>query len=165
MALSNKMAYDKITVSAIVEASGLSRATFYRHFKDKQDLTAWIFIFGCRMRDSRPNMEDPYLRTVDACGAIKENLVFYKKALMSESQNSLIEAMYEGFVRWFEKVIKSELKVDTLSEEMDFALRYHALALVYANRDWVAKGAPGTPEHRAHLICSSVPHILEPYIK
>ena len=34
---------DKITVTDIVMRSGMTRQTFYRHFKDKYDLVNWYF--------------------------------------------------------------------------------------------------------------------------
>jgi len=36
-------AVDKITIKEIVENCGLSSATFYRYFRDKYELIAWIF--------------------------------------------------------------------------------------------------------------------------
>ena len=34
---------DKITVRDITENCGYSPATFYRHFRDKYDLIAWVY--------------------------------------------------------------------------------------------------------------------------
>lgn len=41
--LAEEKTLDKISVSDIVQESGYSTATFYRHFKDKYDLADWIY--------------------------------------------------------------------------------------------------------------------------
>jgi AcrR family transcriptional regulator len=41
--LAEEKTLDKISVSEIVQESGYSTATFYRHFKDKYDLADWIY--------------------------------------------------------------------------------------------------------------------------
>ena len=43
MRLMLKKSIDQITVNEIVDAAGLTRMTFYRHFKDKYDLVDWIY--------------------------------------------------------------------------------------------------------------------------
>ena len=35
--------FEKVRVGDICEQSGVSRQTFYRHFKDKYDLLNWYF--------------------------------------------------------------------------------------------------------------------------
>ena len=38
-----KMPIERITVRQLVELSGTTRQTFYRHFQDKYDLINWYF--------------------------------------------------------------------------------------------------------------------------
>ena len=45
---------DKITVPDIVENCGYSKTTFYRLFKDKYELMAWITRKGFRQSWARP---------------------------------------------------------------------------------------------------------------
>lgn len=35
---------NKITISNITDNCGMAQPTFYRHFKDKYDLIAWIYV-------------------------------------------------------------------------------------------------------------------------
>lgn len=39
-------AFNKISVGDIVEGCGLTRQSFYYHFKDKYDLMNWIYYTG-----------------------------------------------------------------------------------------------------------------------
>ncbi len=41
--LLEKKEFSDITTTEIIERSGLSRATFYKHFRDKFELAAWKF--------------------------------------------------------------------------------------------------------------------------
>ena len=42
LALARSEDLERITVKQIVEKSGLSLQTFYNHFRDKEDLVAWM---------------------------------------------------------------------------------------------------------------------------
>lgn len=44
---------DKITVKQIVDQCNVTRPTFYRHFKDKYDLTTGILMYWLRCRLNR----------------------------------------------------------------------------------------------------------------
>lgn len=39
---------DRVTISEICEKAGISRQTFYRHFKSKYDIPWWFSIFCCQ---------------------------------------------------------------------------------------------------------------------
>ena len=43
-----KKAVNRITIKDIVSNCGLSSTTFYRYYRDKEDLIAWIYKSNCR---------------------------------------------------------------------------------------------------------------------
>ena len=61
---------DKITVTDICEDCGISRMTFYYHFKDIYDLVEWVCLEDARValdgKKTYDTWEEGYLRIFDA---------------------------------------------------------------------------------------------------
>jgi probable dihydroxyacetone kinase regulator len=83
---------DKIGIGEIVEACGMNRATFYYHFKDKQDLICWIFDHDFNALEDT-NRNDTVLD--ELLEHLYGNRRFYAPALRSSVQNNLSDHLYE----------------------------------------------------------------------
>ena len=89
-----EISFSKIYVSQICERCGMSRQSFYYHFKDKYDLVNWIFnadfldLFQQQFTD-----EDPLDIVRLMAHKLYDNRIFYKNALSVSGQNSLSEHM------------------------------------------------------------------------
>lgn len=86
--LVKKNSFEKVTVMDICEACGVSRKTFYYHFKDKFDLAEWIFDveFIEVMKRSEASGEWEFASAI--CHYFYREKEFYSKLLQYGGQNS-----------------------------------------------------------------------------
>src|SRR5688500_13874255 len=90
--------YAEASAEAIAREAGMSRATFYEHFANKEDCIVALFdaateIVLDAMRDAARNAaDDPRARVRSALGALLETLASYP----DESQTLLVEIVGAG---------------------------------------------------------------------
>lgn len=95
--LLEKNSFKKISVADICERCGMSRKSFYYHFKDKFDLVNWIFDTGVTaILQTQPN--DYWDMTEKLCQYLYDNRNFYRKVFQVQGQNSLPEHFRELFL-------------------------------------------------------------------
>ncbi|MCD8363910.1 MAG: TetR/AcrR family transcriptional regulator C-terminal domain-containing protein [Lachnospiraceae bacterium] len=85
--LMQEVPFEKITVAQICEKFGMSRKSFYYHFKDKYDLVAWIFDENF-IAIVKKEPKDAWAFMELLCSYLYENRDFYRKVLTIEGQNS-----------------------------------------------------------------------------
>ncbi|PKM65516.1 MAG: TetR family transcriptional regulator [Firmicutes bacterium HGW-Firmicutes-2] len=113
---------DDIQVSEIVSGTSLSRKTFYRHFRDKYDLSSWYFSqffedsFG-RITDNL-TWEEALLRYLDI---YQEKYYILKNAYASRDVNGLRNYDIQVTRKTYEKYLISK-GVDITSEIMQFTI-------------------------------------------
>ncbi len=105
--LMRSYAYEKISVTDIVEKAGVGRATFYRYFKRKEDVIVYYFergtkefIFGQRFY---PRCREDYIKTVKTVLAkFKENkepFILIRKARL---EYIYLDYLNNNFTKTFE---------------------------------------------------------------
>lgn len=124
--LMEEMPFEKINVGLICGRCGMSRQSFYYHFKDKYDLVNWIFdiefisLVASRITETTVQAHADLIRQV--CRHFYDDRSFYRKALMIKGQNSFSDHLRE-YLRPLVKEYLTELlkgeKVD------DFALEFY----------------------------------------
>lgn len=82
--------FPKISVGDICEACGMSRKSFYYHFKDKYDLVNWIFYTEFVETIGAPNVSSAWNLFASVCLYFYQERTFYRSALRIEGQNSSI---------------------------------------------------------------------------
>lgn len=97
--LSEKKAFDSITVTAITEQATVNRATFYYHFDDKEDLVEYILD-----EDLRLYLKNPLVNCkgvdADTLEKIFMSLVKYQETFSSQC---------EGNYRYFKKLLDQKI--------------------------------------------------------
>lgn len=65
--LGSDVTFDKVTVKQICETAGVSKRTFYNHFRDKYDLAAWGYARGLEasIRQAGPRFADQQLASLE----------------------------------------------------------------------------------------------------
>lgn len=129
----------QIKVIDLCKACGADRQTFYYHFRDKYDLVAWIYeqTFQEVLRGSGgvfrlEEMEKLLL-------AFQEDRVFYKKVFYDHSQNSLMSYIQEVNVNYTRKGLLKEQNTDSLSQEIEFSMRFFSHAWIGCMKDWISE--------------------------
>lgn len=99
--------FDKICVSNICDRCGMSRKSFYYHFRDKYDLVNWIFdtdfvelnrIHCLDARMLSPSFEERWQNIEVICTYFYNNRVFYRRVLHMDGENAF-SAHFRDFVR------------------------------------------------------------------
>lgn len=93
--LMQEEAFRRISVGDICERCGMSRKSFYYHFRDKYELVNWIFDqdFIALVRDR--SYDNAWEFFEDLCTYFYENRTFYVNAFAVEGQNSFTEYFAE----------------------------------------------------------------------
>ena len=111
---------DKITVTDIVMRSGMTRQTFYRHFKDKYDLVNWYFeklvLKSFRKMGNGCSLyEALYLKFE----FIKNEHSFFKEAFKSNDYNSLVNYDFNCIYDFYRSIFENKLG-HQIDKEFDF---------------------------------------------
>ncbi len=155
--------FDDITVMNIVEASGTSKATFYRYFKDKYD----ILDYG--VKNGIDTFFEPYLKgnslqTVhyDFQEYLYSKKEFFYKVMKTEGPNSFENSLIEASVNLFYKIF--ELKSVTVTPEIaDITELYCRGAVLYLKK-WIMGGFKEPPEYVSKITYASIPEALKKHL-
>ncbi len=155
--------FDDITVMNIVEASGISKATFYRYFKDKYD----ILDYG--VKNSIDSFFEPYLKgnslqTVhyDFQEYLYSKKEFFYKAMKTEGPNSFENSLIHASVDLFYKIF--ELKSVNVTNEITDITNLYCHGAVSYLRKWIIGGFKEPPEYVSKITYESIPIIIRKYL-
>ena len=143
----------KITILDIQKKSGISRQTFYNHFKDKLDLIQYIYenkIIGSWKNPDSSDL-DYYEATLSAFKSDVKYHSFIKQACALTGTNCLVDFMYKHS-REFDRAWYQSFHDRPLSKEMLFASDYHSIAGIYMRIQWILDDCPISPEQLLHNI-------------
>ena len=127
LALLNQKTLEQISVADIVERSGFSKRTFYNHFSDKHDLTAYVWrrsFDACWTVDGRPCS---YLEFLDNYQQAEVELgFFFMNTLVNDDpgQDSLWQVIYDASLQALFDVIKRNGHEDALTPDIVLQLRF-----------------------------------------
>lgn len=152
---------DRITVTSIVERSGLTRQTFYRNFQDKYELVNWYFEklaqksfkrmgVSCTLQEG---LEKKFL-------FIQQEHSFFLQAFRSQDYNSLVRYDYNMIYGFYGDVIIRKTGAP-LTPEIDFLLRLYCHGAIQMTVDWVLDGMPITPRDISILNVEALPPLLK----
>lgn len=156
--------FENITIQNIVEASGVSKATFYRHFKDKYAVAEWECAKGVEFFSSYcPNnyaqiqiMNRNYLEYIYS----KRN--FYSAISKIEGQNSFIEISSTHTENIFLNIY--EKKNRKIPEEIKVITKFYCYGVAVIMQNWIVHGFRESPEYMSGITLDCVPEILKKYL-
>lgn len=127
--LIRKKPYSSITVTDITRNCGLSRHTFYYHFKDKKDLVMWIYLDTRARTIKATNTETVSDNIHRLLSLMYENALLYSQIRYDIDQNSFKEIFFEENYRCFCKLFRSYLGDRKLEPAiLDYLARYFTWA-------------------------------------
>ena len=140
-------ALDTISVQEILDASGFSRPTFYRYYRDKRELVEDVFkkeLSGPFFWDFSRSLEE---REIEFLTHLRKNRPFYLNALKTSGQNSFYHMWLDQAVSSVARYYRSLPEYASVSnEDLTFCARYLSLAFVNMNIDWLRDENPLPPE-------------------
>ncbi len=160
---------DKITISDITEDCGISRMTFYYHFKDIYDLVEWICL-----EESRRALEDK--KTYDTwqqgflqiLEAVRDNKPFILNVYHSISREQIELYLYKLTYDLLINVVEEKSQgMSIRPEDKQFIADFYKYAFVGLTLDWVRRNMKEDPQvmidHLTKLVTGNITTALERY--
>lgn len=150
--------FEKVNVC---EICGVSRKTFYYHFKDKYDLAEWIFNTGFTSMLQTAEREDRWLFAGAICRCFYQERDFYSALLKFEGQNSFRDYFQRFMFRALEPFIRpDEGELPTVTPEngiapdrvRDFYSHFATDAMLLSIFRWVTEGSHIPPDQFVSLL-------------
>ena len=151
--LCQKQSLQSITVSQLLKETGVSRQTFYNHFKDKNDLICYIYDTYIVPDFDEHHMDiDSYESLIQTFQNIKKYHKFMKQACQIEGQNCLkdyiVEHCQQFDLKWHQNLYGS----DPMPDDLKFATIYHANASSSMTLSWILSNMPVPCEEIVDMI-------------
>lgn len=138
----------KITIQDLTDDCGISRMTFYYHFKDIYDLVEW----SCEEDAQKALGENRHYDSweeglLDIFKAVRENKPFILNVYHSVSREQIETYLYQLTYQLMIDVVEEKavsLRVST--EDKDFIADFYKYALVGLMLDWIKKDMREDPQ-------------------
>jgi probable dihydroxyacetone kinase regulator len=142
-----KKAFSKISVSDIAGNCGLTRQSFYYHFKDKYDLMNWIYYTEtARFMNAYDAVEHWTDGLIDLCYYMQQNKVFYINALNTVGQNSFPQYLHDYINDITLSAIENILNAEFDREKWEFFVSFFSTAFVAFIIRWANNGMKEDPD-------------------
>lgn len=154
--------FDSITLNDIINTAGVSKASFYRHFKDKYELLEYKWkdeLYNLVSYNSFPSsISSNYIIFVTY---LFENKNFFMKVLKTEGQNSFEATFPLACKKVFEGMYYKKHK--TVPDEIISITELYCMGLAAYYRQWALRNFKESPEYIAKTAYEAIPEILKTY--
>lgn len=152
---------EKIRTTELIEKSGISRQTFYKNFRDKEDVICSIYHDMILADwDSEDRNQKYYEGCVDFYRRMTDYSAFLMQACSITGQNCLCDYMRVYSLEWETKQL-TKLYGDPLPAILTETVRYHSSGSMTLCIDWILDGMKTSPEINARYITDLRKSILE----
>lgn len=153
-----KKPFDKITINDIAEDCGISRMTFYYHFKDIYDLVEWACEEDAKKilegKDDYKTWTQGFLNLFEEVLKNKPFILnVYRSVGREQVENYLYKIVYDLFLNVVEEKAQGMTVRD---EDKEFIADFYKYAFVGLMLDWVKNGMKEDP----HKIVKKVEFLL-----
>lgn len=143
-----------LSVGDIARECGISRNTFYYHFKDKYDLISWIFYTEITSILSDDISLGHWRESLLAlCRYMQENRDFYLNVLQFQGQNSFTQCLmdfYQGLVAHL--LFHADSQPALSPEQIRTVSRFYAYGITGILLDWAHNGMTADPEPAVNML-------------
>ena len=148
---------EDITIKQIVSHCGVTRQTFYRNFRDRDDLINWYFNIildeSFRRLGSGETVYDGLIRKFEY---IHQEEVFFSAAFRNDAQNHLKDHDFRMIFDFYRNLIRE--KTGSLpDDEINNLLEMYCQASVYMTVKWVLSGIRTSEKALAGLMIDAMP--------
>jgi len=155
---------ESIRVQDIAQRAGISKATFYRLFRDKYDVMSWIYQGSAEpLISAAPALRNWKTWSYANLEHIRQHLPFYKRVLGYGGQNSMMESMAQYFQRNIVRGIACVDGANRLPAQVQFAVEAFSYINVYAIVMWVRNNCSPAPDTLLSYVEGCIPDCLKPY--
>ncbi len=139
---------NKITINDIAEECGISRMTFYYHFKDIYDLVEYSCVEEAnKILKGKKTYETWQEGFLDIFEALIDNKVFIMNVYNSISRDQLEINLYKMVYKLMIAVVEEQSKkFSVLEKDKKFIADFYKYALVGLLLDWIKNGMKTNPK-------------------
>jgi AcrR family transcriptional regulator len=141
---------DKITVRSISEASGISKATFYKYFLDKFDLMMSLYKSFYDHIDANQILHKK--TGVEVLAFIRNNPKYFINAFKSQGQGSCYEVMLRMLITNCSRLYMANKGVAYLTSEEEALIEFNTAGIMALTLRWINGGLKEAPEEIAENI-------------
>lgn len=166
LALARSEDLERITVKQIVEKSGLSLQTFYNHFRDKEDLVAWMHREGSdqalsRLVERRCSFHEILLACIRFYA---ENENYLRGSFGGGVTNPYSRLSLESSCNFIRAYICKRNSLDKLPEKLEIFVQMFVFSSMCAFSEYGAHKLDMSMEDLAACIEQGMPEPLKPYL-
>ena len=149
---------DKITINDIAEDCGISRMTFYYHFKDIYDLIEWSCVEDARRALEGKKTYDTWQQGfLQIFQAVQENKPFIMNVYRSVSREQVENYLYKLTYDLLEGVVEEQARgMSVRPEDKAFIATLYKYMFVGLMLDWIRSDMKGDP----HLIVEQLDQVI-----
>lgn len=133
---------DKITINDITADCGISRMSFYYHFKDIYDLVEWVCVEdGKRALQDKKTYDTWQEGMCQVFEAVIENKPFILNVYNAVSREKIESYLYKLTYHLIADVVEEKcVGIDLVEEDKAFIAEFYKYAFVGIMLDWIARG-------------------------
>lgn len=160
--------FEQVTVQDIAEEAMINRATFYAHYKDKQDLYERIFDLAIEaftsvlsptdlLQGNRLRVKQIEFLMTHIYQNIQKNSKFYLTVMDGASmeilRKKIADILYDQYAHIFDRLKITENDIEV---PMDFIIEYMTSIFIGTLHWWLTTDSDMTPNHLAKLVIKLV---------
>ena len=158
--LSATIPFEKLTVDKIVSHSGVSKATFYRCFRDKYDVLNYNSLAIAERLIGWQPCKDWHDFLFYMFQEIEGEIDYYRRAFKTSGQNSHSRFLYEYSFGVVKKCYMTTYGLEELSKEDHYIISQYCHGCVDTIAEWLQDNARMSAEEMADLFCYVMPEKL-----
>ena len=148
-----KKSIAKITISEIMAETGMSRMTFYYHYKDIYDLIEWICIEDAMSAVNGKLTADNWQQGLALLlKTVRDNRELVLRLYFAMDQVQLERCL----TRITERLMTALIGEEAISQEKRYTVNFYMFGIVGVMMEWIRDGMRETPEHIAALVADIV---------
>ena len=165
--LSAKKSVEKISVKDIVSDCGLTKTTFYNHFRDKYDLAAWIYSTSAEKIMNKIDSENYSWKDslTDGINYFFANKDFLKNLMLNTSgQDSFINYVANFNIKILSDYIKKIHNLENLPADVEIYVKIYCYGTVCTICEMLIKDFPITIEDFVNFLENALPEPLKKFL-
>ena len=165
--LSAKKSFDKITTYEIVKNCGLSKTTFYNHFRDKYDLAAWIYSTSAEKIMNRIDINGYTWKDslTDGINYFFENRKFLKNLMLNTGgQDSFINYVANFNIKILSDFIKRTRNIEELPTDTEIYVKFYCYGTVCTICEMLMKDCSIPVDFFVNLLEKALPEPLKKFL-
>ena len=159
--LTSSAAFEKITVEQIIERSRVSKATFYRHFKDKYDVLNYNSMAIAERIIGRHPCKSWYDFMLCMFIEIERESDYYRKAFKTSGQNAHSRFLYEYSYGIVKRCYMKTNKLEKLTKAEHYMIAHYCYGCVAIIADWLKDTIRPSAKEMADLCYGIMPKELQ----